>query len=169
MNDDRSGVNIHMNALEKIIGLRGGLSTLIPSLRIYIFWSALPSLPPPHQFAAHQPKVRHTNRCHLGYSAPLPPTNPINNPLPLDLEFATWRREKLSKALRCSFPSLEHLMDIFEDIVKYSLSIENEVFRKGAPVVKDFINGYFLLWYHLLEFQSQRMETKVSSFWNPSA
>ena len=60
-------------------------------------------------------------------------------------------------------------MDIFEDIVKYSLSIENEVFRKGAPVVKDFINGYFLLWYHLLEFQSQRMETKVSSFWNPSA
>ena len=45
-------------------------------------------------------------------------------------------------------------MDIFDDIVKYSLYIENEVFRKGAPVVKDFINGYFLLWYHLLAFQS---------------
>jgi hypothetical protein len=45
-------------------------------------------------------------------------------------------------------------MDIFDDIIKYSLYIENEVFRKGAPVVKDFINGYFLLWHHLLDFRS---------------
>jgi hypothetical protein len=45
-------------------------------------------------------------------------------------------------------------MDIFDDIVKYSLYIENEVFHKGAPALKDFINGYFLLWYHLLNYQS---------------
>ena len=45
-------------------------------------------------------------------------------------------------------------MNIFEDIIKYSIYIESEVFRLGAQMLKDFINGYFLLWYHLLDFRS---------------